>query len=367
MKNLAEATFSNRTVLLRLDLNIPLESLASSHAIPRLTATLPTIQRLLNYQNRIIILSHLGRPRKKEQRLSLKPIYRILADLLERPITFLPSLFSPACAEAIKKMDDQAIAGLENLRFDPGEESNSRTLARNLARYGQIYVNDAFGCAHRSSASLVAITEFLPSYAGLLLEKEYLTLTNLLRHPARPFVLIIGGAKIDDKLPVIRHLLPRADRILLGGGVANTFLAASGVEVKKSLVDRENLKTARDLQRRSRGKIILPTDYRWHDEKILDLGDETIGRYRHFLRGAKTIFWSGNLGYSEKEEFAVSSQAIARLLADLPATTIVGGGNTTQLLADLDLLNQISFVSTGGSAALRLLAGETLPGIEALP
>lgn len=363
---LSETNLTGQTVLLRLDLNIPPEGLDSRRENPRLEAVLPTIQWLINRQNRLVILSHLGRPKGIEPALSLEPVYQKLSAWLDRPIVFLPKLFISASAQAISQLEDQTITGLENLRFDPGEENNSRTFASKLAQYGQVYVNDAFASCHRPSASIVALAEFRPRYAGLLVEREYLTLTSLLRHPARPFVVVIGGAKIKDKLPVIRNLLPRVDRILLGGGVANTFLAASGVEVKKSLVDRDNLPVAKELLRRSRGKIILPGDYRWHEDQIFDLGDSTIAQYQKLLTPAKTIFWSGNLGYSERPEFAKSSEALARFMADLPATTIVGGGNTTQMLADLDLVDRMSFVSTGGSATLQLLAGETLPGLKAL-
>lgn len=367
MRSLEDASLNDKAVLLRLDMNVPLGSDNQPTDDFRLRSVAPTIQFLLNRQAIIIIMGHLGRPEgHPDPALSLRPIYKHLAAIVNQPIQFAPSLFSDVTKQATKSLAAGQILGLENLRFDSGEEKNSRTFARKLAAYGDLYVNDAFAVSHRSAASVVAITEFLPSYPGILLEQEYRTLTELLRHPASPFVAIIGGAKTEDKLPVLKHLLAKADRILVGGRVANTFLAARGEPVGESLVDRGQLELARQLFARAKGKIVLPVDLSWQGQKILDIGPKTVGLFTKYLKNAQTIFWNGNLGKSEVSGFEKGSEAIATLLSKSDATTIVGGGNTIELISKLGLRQEMSFVSTGGGATLELLAGVTLPGVGAL-
>lgn len=370
MRSLEDAAVNGQKVLIRLGLDVPLVQNGSEWLVAddtRLRSILPTLHWLLNRHAKVIIVSHLGRPGGKiKADLSLRPVYTHLAALLKKPIQFAPQLFSAATEAAVAGLPDGQILGLENLRFDPGEDNNARTFAKKLARYGDLYVNEAFSVSHREAASLVAITEFLPSYAGLQLEREYQILTSLLRHPAAPFVAIVGGAKIADKLPFLKQLVQKADLVLVGGGIANTFLAASGVDIKKSLSDTASLPAATAIMKQARGKIVLPIDFVWHEDQILDLGPKTTELFQSHLKRAKTVFWNGNLGKSEDPRFAVTSEAIARFLASRPATTIVGGGDTAEIVTRLKLNNKLSFVSSGGGATLELLAGQKLPGLEAL-
>lgn len=369
MHSIEEATLSGKKVLIRLGADLPMTDGSEPKILDdsRLRAFLPTLHYLLNRQASIVLCAHLGRPGGKiERRLSLRPVYLRLSALLKRPITFAPSLFSEKTKELIAGISEGQIVGLENLRFEPGEENNSRTFARRLSQYGDVYINEAFNVAHRQSASTVAITEFLPSYAGLSFEREVRLLTNLLRNPTRPFVVIVGGAKIADKLPTISALIKHADRVLVGGGVANTFLAAKDVDVQESLVDSNYFQAARQIIKRAGPKLILPSDFRIEGKQILDIGDQSVHQFLGYLKGAKTIFWSGPLGKTEIEEFSQSSDAIAHFLTDSPATTIVGGGNTLEIFSRLHLINKVSFASMGGSATLALLSGGQLPGLRSL-
>jgi 3-phosphoglycerate kinase len=369
MKSLEDVTLNDRKVIVRVGIDVPMSEGKNPKILDdtRLKAILPTLHYLLNRNAKVILVGHLGRPHgEKTTELSLRPVYLRLSALLKKPIKFAPNHFSEATKKAVDSLVEGEILGLENIRFDKGEENNSRTFARKLANYGDLYVNDAFSASHREAASIEAITEFLPSYPGLLLEREVEVLRNLLRHPARPFVAIIGGAKVSDKLPTISQLLHKADKILLAGGVANTFLAANGMDVKKSLIDTELIEKSKQLLKRGRGKIVLPTDYVWGDDKILDIGDHTIQLFLSQIKRAHTVFWNGSLGKNEDEEFRHGSDVIAMALADSAATTVVGGGNTIEVLSELHLLNKVSFVTTAGGAALEMLAGKTLPGIKAL-
>lgn len=366
MKTLEDISVNGKRVLVRIDANIPIVDGKLTDTF-RLSAVVPTIHFLLNRFAKVILVSHLGRPNgQADPALSLKFVYEELSRLLEQPIQFAPEIFSSATTTAIDNLKEGEIIGLENIRFDQGEEDNSRTFARNLSGYGDLFVNDALSVSHRAAASMVAITEFLPSYAGLLLEREYGVLTNLLRHPATPFVAIIGGAKIDDKLPVIQRLLQKADTVLVGGGVANTFLSASGVDIKKSLIDESCLEAAKQILKISKGQLILPTDFQWDADRILDIGPKTVAVFEGYIKRAKTIFWNGNLGKSEETEFATGSEAIAKMMAATDGTTVIGGGNTIEVCNRLGLLNDFSFVSSGGGATLELLAGRELPGVKAL-
>jgi len=366
MKELEDAPINGQRVIVRLSLDVPMGEGGEILDDQRLRDSLPTLNYLINRFAKVIIIGHLGRPKGSDQKYSLKPVYLHLSALLKKPIHFAPNHFSVATKTAVEKLSEGQILGIENLRFDPGEEANSRTFAKKLASYGDIFVNDAFSVAHRQAASTVAITEFMSSYPGLRFEQELKTLGQLLKNPSHPFVVIVGGVKVADKLPAIAQLAKRADKILLGGAVASTFLVAKGVDVKKSLIDEQYIEKAKDILKRFREKILLPSDYRWADEMILDIGPETTKLYEKYLKTAHTIFWNGSLGKTENTEFSQSSDAIAKLIADIPATTIVAGGNTNEVISKLKLTNQISFVSSGGGAALELLSGNRLPAIEAL-
>ena len=365
MKSIEEAAVTGKRVLVRVDANVPMDGDRVRDDY-RLRAMIPTLEFLLNRKAKVILMAHLGQPKSPTDFPSLKPVYEELSKIINRPISFAPELLADNTKKMIDELQEGEILGLENLRSNEGETKNSRTFAQQLAQYGEIYVNDAFSVSHREAASLVAITEFLPSYAGLLLEREYNILSNLLRNPANPFVVVIGGAKIEDKLPVIKKLLDKADKILLGGGVANTFLAAQGVDVKKSLVNREYLDISKDIFKQANGKVVLPIDYVFDADAIVDIGTSATAQFQRYLASAKTIFWNGNMGKSEIEQFALGSEGIARAMTESGATTIIAGGNTIDICNHLRLLNKMSFASSGGGATLELLSGETMPGIKAL-
>lgn len=369
MLRLEDAPIFGKKVLVRIDADVPLTEgagpvVASDY---RLQKMLPTICYLLNRKARIILMAHLGRPNAVvDSRLSLKPIYLHLAALLNRKVYFAPNPISAETREKSEKLDEGEIMGLENLRFYKGEEDNSRTFARKLASLAEVYVNDSFATAHRKAASNVAITEFLPSYAGLQLEREVEVLSSLTTHPSRPFIAIIGGAKIDNKLPVIEELLHKVDRVLVGGGVANAFLAATGVDIKKSIVSPAELRAAEKVYRRAKGKIVLPVDYLWGEDKILDIGPQSIDVFAKYLKTARTIFWAGPLGKFEDPKFQNSSKILSQAATQTLATTIAGGGNTLDMLENFGYLDKFSYVSIGGGASLRFLGSGDLPGLKAL-
>ncbi|HUD21011.1 MAG TPA: phosphoglycerate kinase [Candidatus Saccharimonadales bacterium] len=366
MKVLEEAAVGGKKVLVRVDLNVPQDENGKITDDFRLMAILPTLNFLLNRGAKVILMAHLGQPKKIDKKYSFKPVYIHLSALLKKPILFAPELFSPRTRQAVDGLESGQVLGLENLRFDPGEDNDSRTFARRLSEYGDIYVNDAFSVCHRQAASMVAIAEFLPAYAGLLLEKEIQVLGSLLKDPAEPFVAIIGGAKIEDKLPAITHLLEKTDRVLVGGGVANNFLLANGVDVKKSLIDKERLSIAKEIIKKAKGKLILPSDCVWKGDIIADIGRRSTDLYLSYIKSAKTVFWNGCLGITEEAAYSASSDRVAKAMAESGATTIVGGGNTIEVIRRLRLENKISFISSGGGASLEFLSGKKLPGIAAL-
>jgi len=368
MKVLEDAALASQRVLVRIDADVPLSSTNPAEVLDdyRLQRLLPTIFYLQNHRAKIVLCGHLGRPKGQvDPALSLKPVFLHLSALVNKRILFAPDPFTASVAKTIETLAEGDIIGLENLRFFKGEEDNSRTFARKLASLADIYVDEAFGSPHEA-ASTVAITEFLPSFAGLQLEREVETLTALTKHPAHPFVVVVGGAKVADKLPAISQLLPLVDRVLVGGRVANTFLVSQGTDVKRSELDQNLVDQAGSMFKRAKGKIILPTDFLWGDEQILDIGRDSTRSFLSYLKGAKTVLWSGVPGKVEEPKFAQSSKIIAKAIADSAATTIVGGGDTVGFIDQLGLTNRYSFVSTGGSAMLELLGGRVLPGIRAL-
>lgn len=331
----------------------------------RMKASLPTIQFLLRYARAVVILSHKGRPMGFQQGLSLKKDADELATLLKKNITFFYSFNFKEMKEKILGVKSKSIFMLENLRFMPGEAADDPAFAKNLASLGDYYVNDAFAVSHRDNASITAITSFLPSYAGLDFESEITNLSKVMKRAQKPLVMIFGGAKIDDKLGVIKFFKAKADWFLIGGTLANTLLALKGLGVGKSVYEK---KVSREIHELLHYKnIVLPRDYRVQEGSILDIGPKTEKTFKEKIKEAKTIVWNGPLGMIEQEAFAKGTLTIGKAIADNKrAFSVVGGGETVMSLKKNGLDKDISFISTGGGAMLDFLAGKKLPGIEAL-
>ncbi len=373
-----------RRVLVRVDFNVPIaEGRVTDDT--RIRATLPTLQYLLDQGAALIVMSHLGRPKKPDPAFSLKPVAERLSELLGRPVQMAPDCVGPEVEAMATALRPGQILLLENLRFHPEEEKNDPEFARQLARLGDLCVNDAFGAAHRAHASVEAIARFIPVVAGFLMEKEIRYLSQALTNPGRPFVAILGGAKISDKIGVIESLLARADRVLIGGGMANTFLKAQGYAVGDSLVEDEALETARRLLERGGDRLWLPRDVVIADAfapdaqarvvpvdqvpagwRILDIGPQTVARYTEEIRRAAFIVWNGPMGVFEFPRFAEGTFAIARAVAESGATSIVGGGDSVAAVHAAGVADRITHISTGGGASLEFLEGRTLPGIAVL-
>jgi phosphoglycerate kinase len=380
-----------KRVFLRADLNVPLDDGRITDDT-RIRASLPTLVYLLEQGSIVIMASHLGRPHGKvNDAYRLKPVADRLSQLLRRPVRMTGDALGPGVQDAVGKLRSGDLLLLENLRFHAGEEANDPAFAEALASFADLYVNDAFGSAHRAHASTEGITHFLPAVAGLLLEREVNALSRLLDKPPRPFHTVIGGAKISDKLDVLRVLVGRCQAILVGGGMANTVLAAKGLEMGKSLVETEQLEHAAAIiaeARRRRMRLILPTDVlvaaQVHhraprevvsvnavpkDWMVVDIGPTTVAKYREALKAAKTIFWNGPMGIFEVAPFADGTNAIAQAIAERTSRrviTVVGGGDSVAAVQQLGLSEQMSHVSTGGGASLEFVEGRTLPGVAAL-
>jgi len=384
-KTVRDIDVSGRRVLVRVDFNVPLKDGTVADDM-RIRAALPTIQYLLDRDARVILCSHLGRPKgKPEAGLSLKPVADHLAQLLGKPVAFAEDCVGPEAENAAAALGEGEVLLLENTRFHPEEKQNDEGFARALASLADIYVNDAFGSAHRAHASTEGVAHFLPAVAGFLMEKEIEFLGKALEDPARPFMAILGGAKISDKIGVIRRLLGLADRLLVGGGMANTFLAAQGFEMRESLVEAEVLELAKELLQEGGAKLLLPVDLvvasafeEGAERKIvtvdaipagwraMDVGPETQRRFREALTGAKLIVWNGPMGVFELGPFAAGTRAVAEAVAESGAVSIVGGGDSAAAIQQVGLADRISHISTGGGASLEFLEGKTLPGVAAL-
>ncbi len=370
--------------LVRADLNVPLEN-GRIRDDTRIRASLPTIESLRGRGAAVVLMSHLGRPKGKiEDGLSLGPVAQRLSELLSAEVRFTQGLPTSAAAQAeVKRIGPGDLLLLDNLRFDARETMDDPGFAAELARFGEIFVEDAFGAVHRAHASTHAITAILPSYAGRLVEREVQALDRLMHGSEQPFVLILGGAKISDKIGVIEHLAQQAQEVLIGGALGNTFLEARGVPIGRSLAESGELDVARGLMRRFQGRFHLPIDVVAtraitesgravnveevsSDEMIVDIGPATQAAYRDIVLGAKRVFWNGPLGLYERAPFAEGTLALAKAVADCRGYTVVGGGDSAAALAAAGVSDKVGHVSTGGGASLEFLEGRVLPGIEGL-
>jgi phosphoglycerate kinase len=371
MKSVRDANLEGKTVFLRVDYNVPMEN-GKILDNNRIRKSIATVKYILEHKAKIIIATHLGKPKGKiEAKTSTIPLASELAKELKHKVIATDYLIDDSVKKAVSEMKIGDILMLGNLRWNPGEESNDAEFAKELASLADIYVNDAFGASHRAHASIEAITKNIPAYAGFLLESEVTTLSLLLKNPVPPFMLIMGGAKIEDKAGLIENLADKVDKILVGGGIANTFLKAKGEDISKSLYEPEMVDKCRELLSRLQGKIVLPVDsiyqkYENGDFSIMDIGYETRKIFSSEIAKAKTIFWNGNMGKTEDKQYEGGSKIIAQNIADNEATSVVAGGDTVGFVLNNNLEEGISFISTGGGAALEFLAGLKLPGVESL-
>jgi phosphoglycerate kinase len=384
-RTIADIDAKGKRVLVRVDFNVPLEDGRITDDT-RIRAGLPTIEALLAQGAAVILCSHLGRPGGKAvPEFSLRPVAEHLAELLDAPVAFAEDCIGPKAGEAAKALKPGEVLLLENTRFHAGEKANDPQMAEALASLADLYVNDAFGSAHRAHASTEGVAHKLPAVAGLLMEKEIRYLGRALDNPKRPFIAILGGAKVSDKIGVIRNLLDKADRVVIGGGMANTFFKAKGLEMAASLVEEDALDTARFLLEAGGERLLLPVDFviaaafaadaehktmpvgdvpeGW---MVLDIGPETVTEFSAQVEKAATVVWNGPMGVFEMEPFAVGTFALAEALAKSKAETIVGGGDSAAALQQSGLADQITHISTGGGASLEMLEGKTLPGLAAL-
>lgn len=388
-KTIEDIDVEGKKVLVRVDFNVPLDEKGNITDDTRIRAALPTINYLIERGAIVILVSHLGRPKGKvQERLRMDPIAQRLAELLDKEVIKTDNCIGDEPKQAIEDMREGDVLLLENVRFYPGEEANDPEFSKQLAELADVYVNDAFGTAHRAHASTVGVAEFLPAVSGFLMKKELEYLGKALENPERPFVSILGGAKVSDKIGVIKNLLTKVNYLLIGGGMAFTFLKAKGLEIGRSLLEEDKLSLAGELIKEAEDKgvkLLLPVDVvvapelkpdapykRVKVEEIppdwmgVDIGEETVKEFSNIIKQAKTVVWNGPMGVFEMKPFAAGTKGIASALAESGAVTIIGGGDSAAAVEQLGYADKMTHISTGGGASLEFLEGRELPGVKAL-
>jgi phosphoglycerate kinase len=384
-KTVRDIDLKGKRVLMRVDFNVPMDKGVVTDD-KRIKAALPTIRYVLDQGASLILMSHLGRPKGGlDPEFSLKPAAEVLAGILGKPVQMAPDCVGPDVEKLAKALKPGDVLMLENTRFHPGEEKNDLELAKKMAVLGDVYVNDAFGSAHRAHSSTEGVTRFLPAVSGFLMEQELEYLGRATLNPERPYIAILGGAKISDKIAVVENLLAQCDKLIIGGGMANTFLAAKGYNMQDSLVEVGSVDTAKAIMAKAGKKLVLPVDFVVGDKfsadansqvvdadkipagwRALDIGPESLELFSKALKGAKLVVWNGPVGVFELPKFAEGTFAIAKLLAASGATTVIGGGDSASAVKKAGVAKQMTHVSTGGGASLEFLEGKVLPGVAAL-
>jgi phosphoglycerate kinase len=384
-KTVRDIDLKGKHVLMRVDFNVPMEG-GKVTDDKRIRASLPTINYVLEQGASLVLMSHLGRPKAGfDPEFSLKAAAEVLAGLLGKPVAMASDCVGPEVEKMAKALKPGEVLMLENTRFHPEEEKNDMGLAKQMAALGDVYVNDAFGSAHRAHSSTEGVAHFLPAVSGFLMEKELEYLGQATANPGHPYIAILGGAKISDKILVVENLLTKCDKLIIGGGMANTFLAAKGLNMQDSLVEAGSLDLAKGILAKSAKQIVLPVDAVIADKfeadastqvvdvdkipagwRMMDVGPKTLTLYRETLKGAKLIVWNGPVGVFEMPKFAEGTFTLARMLAESGATTVIGGGDSASAVKKAGVANQMTHVSTGGGASLEFLEGKELPGVAAL-
>jgi phosphoglycerate kinase len=384
-KTVKDIDLKGKRVLMRVDFNVPMQN-GKVTDDKRIQASLPTIKYVLDQGASLLLMSHLGRPKGgPDPEFSLRAAAEVLASHLGIPVKMAPDTVGPEVEAMARELKPGEVLMLENTRFHKGEEKNDLDLAKQMAALGDVYVNDAFGSAHRAHASTEGVARFLPAVSGFLMEQELEYLGRAVANPEHPYIAILGGAKISDKILVVETLLSKCDKLIIGGGMANTFLAARGLNMQDSLVEKESLETAKSILGKSGNKLILPVDAVIADKfaaeantqivdvdkipagwRMLDVGPKTLELYKQALNGARLIVWNGPVGVFEMPKFAEGTFALAKLLAESGATTVIGGGDSASAVKKAGVAKQMTHVSTGGGASLEFLEGKELPGVAAL-
>ncbi len=392
LRTIDQLDLAGKRVFIRVDFNVPLDAQRRVADDARIRAALPTIQYAIGKRAKVILASHLGRPKGEpsdREKFSLEPAAERLSELLKQDVILADDCVGDAVKKLVRDLKEGQVLLLENLRFHKGEEANDEVFARELASLADVWVNDAFGTAHRAHASTAGMARFVPEKAaGFLIQKEVEYLSKVLRQPEHPFVALLGGAKVSDKIKVIDNLLGKADSVCIGGAMAYTFLRAQGVAVGKSKVEEDKLELARQILDRAKARgveLLLPVDHVCareaketakrevvNDRAIpaelvgLDIGPKTLDRYRQRILAARTVFWNGPMGLFEQKPWAEGTFGVARAMAESPATTVVGGGDSAAAVEEAGLVSRMKHVSTGGGASLEFIEGRTLPGIQVL-